>query len=1028
MLRLTLIIVWGLLFSVMVQAQPTYGNEWIDYEQTYYKFEISLNGVYRIAYETLEEAGLPLTGTDFQLFTAGKQVPIFVKTDGTFSEGDYIEFYGTPNDGEFDTQLFLQEQHQLNKDNSLFYGKRVYFLTSTSDGEHLRYESVTSDLPESLPPPDPFFYYESKVNQNFFFHTGEPFYTTPTLGFLGHFSKGEGWCSSIVQENAPYTLKVPTEYLYPDATDEDEIKVKTRVVGRNHSVGVINDKHVQIKINDNPYVDETFSRYDIVNYRFNLRPSELNLEPDFNGDIFTRLVYNALDGEFGGFPFNTRYSVVYASVNYPRLFNFENKSLFHFTLDVNAEKYIEIENFNTGNGEVILYDLTTNQRRLIQVEDTLVKIHLYPNFDIDSKRNLFLTNTDNAVFEVASLTPRQFIDLNDLDRQGNFLMIYHDSLTKATPDPVKRYESYRTSEEGGSYQVTSVEINELIDQFAWGIDEHPLSIRNFVNYAIDHWEMEPTYLLLLGKSVMYDDVRFQTTNRQTSLVPSFGTTPSDNLLSSRHWNDYRPQLATGRLSAQHGDQINAYLDKLIEYETLNREVDCTFEARNWMKGILHVSKGWGDNETDYFSDNLEDYVPIFESAPAGMFLLDTLRDTHGPPGGGDTTGFDPAPAFTEAMNNGFALINYFGHGIGNWWQYDINTNPEYYDNTGRYPFFLSNACSVGQIHQESGSETMVEDYVLVEDGGAIAFLASTALSSAYMVDIFSEKMLYNMMDTLYDASIAQNIQKTIFDLYDMDNESVRKVCTEFTFMGDPAVSMYHWDRPEYILADFNIQEDSLLYESEGFAIDFVVQNMGRALTDSFEVNLLQTAPDGSIYEAWTTLLPSTLYLDTFSLNVPLEDSLRILGDHIFTLQINPDTLIAEDCKNNNTWEKSLFIFDCEPNCVMDTMVMDTMDVDTMVIDTMMTDTTIMNALQYTQWELKQIKIYPNPNKGIFAIEAGDAIIREVEIYNAEGQKVFSKKGINEPTLTIDLKDQPKGNYMIRISTNRSVIVKSVTVF
>ena len=38
----------------------TFGNEWINYNQNYYKFPILGNGIYRINYNALQNAGIPI--------------------------------------------------------------------------------------------------------------------------------------------------------------------------------------------------------------------------------------------------------------------------------------------------------------------------------------------------------------------------------------------------------------------------------------------------------------------------------------------------------------------------------------------------------------------------------------------------------------------------------------------------------------------------------------------------------------------------------------------------------------------------------------------------------------------------------------------------------------------------------------------------------------------------------------------------------------------------------------------------------
>src|SRR5689334_13265092 len=67
-----------LLMGIGAVAQP-FGNEWIDYSKTYYKFKIGSNGLVRIPQSTLAAAGLGgVPAEQFQLFRNGQEVPIYV--------------------------------------------------------------------------------------------------------------------------------------------------------------------------------------------------------------------------------------------------------------------------------------------------------------------------------------------------------------------------------------------------------------------------------------------------------------------------------------------------------------------------------------------------------------------------------------------------------------------------------------------------------------------------------------------------------------------------------------------------------------------------------------------------------------------------------------------------------------------------------------------------------------------------------------------------------------------------------------
>jgi|GEM_PF-5589161 len=79
-------------FFLSVNAQ-SYGNEWIDYQKTYYKFKLAQEGIYRIPYETLVVQGLDTVPVHaFQLWHLGRQVPLYVSSAGdTLKPGDYLE-------------------------------------------------------------------------------------------------------------------------------------------------------------------------------------------------------------------------------------------------------------------------------------------------------------------------------------------------------------------------------------------------------------------------------------------------------------------------------------------------------------------------------------------------------------------------------------------------------------------------------------------------------------------------------------------------------------------------------------------------------------------------------------------------------------------------------------------------------------------------------------------------------------------------------------------------------------------------
>ena len=133
------IILFLSLISMALQAQmfvnsdTLYGNEWINYDQSYYKIAVVEDGFYKISYEELNTAdvfsgGSPL-GSNFQLFCHGKEIPIHVSQNGTFGSSDFIAFYGERNRGQLDSHIYLDPSYQTNTEYSIFTDTSYYFLT-----------------------------------------------------------------------------------------------------------------------------------------------------------------------------------------------------------------------------------------------------------------------------------------------------------------------------------------------------------------------------------------------------------------------------------------------------------------------------------------------------------------------------------------------------------------------------------------------------------------------------------------------------------------------------------------------------------------------------------------------------------------------------------------------------------------------------------------------------------------------------------------------------------------------------------
>lgn len=890
----------------------TYGNEWIDYSKTYYKFHTEENALHRVDYNALVSGGIANpVGADLQVFTAGAQIPIYVSNNASFGPGDYIEFIGNSNDGKFDTQLYATSLDQSHDLVSLFTDEAAYYITLAPGGNNLRYQAATNDL-SNLPPVEEFFMHEATNVPFNVHHRGEPKTDVgPAKTWLADFDKGEGYTGPSVTSNATQFLRFSTSNQYSGSAIP--INVKMNIVGRDESIGAFLDQHVKMYIRSydeaNPTsfpadLEDQFEEYDIKRYEFSIPQSQL-------GAVATDVTLEALDGFEGVFPYESDFAATFGSISYPHTFNFENESSFSFNVVVNSDKYFEIENFDGGLAPVLL-DRTSNQRYALNLSGGTyqVKIPFDPAFPGEHEFYISSTaSTELVSVTGAEFTSRNFIDYSDPANQGDYIMIYHKDLTQGTSvnyvEEFRKYRQHDLSTQSGhsspvnTFNAVTVEIEQLYDQFAQGIQKHPLSIKNFVNYILNGpnaWQNTPEHLFLVGKSIGYPDFRSNDTNFNKCLVPTFGHQASDVKLSTNGLDDYRPQLGTGRIPVSNGDEVRVYLEKLIAYEQVfaDAENDCSLPARKQMKEVMLMTKGWSQGETQSFQQYTAGYSQAVQANNTGWNIVQDLVDA---------ADHDPGPVrpeLTAAINDGLAMIIYTGHGNGQYWQFNghffdgPNTlGPSNFNNLGKYPFILSNTSFLGQIHRPGG-EAMSQEYVLYEGGGSIGFLAFVEIGYASNLDIFSSQFVDNLSGPLYGSTVGQLIKQTIEDVYTPGNSAVKSTCLSFTYAGDPAVELYNFDKPSYEL-------ESVTELSSGMAANDILvglHNTGRSIPgQQVEIQITSTNSAGvsTVHPIQSVLAP--FYYSQYNFSVPHNGE---AGSFTYSVLIDPNNLIEEDCETGNS--------------------------------------------------------------------------------------------------------------------------------
>ncbi len=886
-----------LLFISATTFCQSLNNEWIDYSKTYYKFKVGATGLYRISQNTLNAAGLANTPAEqFQLWRNGKEVAIYTSVvSGTHPANGYIEFWGERNDGKPDRDLYKNPANQLYDTYSLQTDTAAYFLTVNPSANNKRFTDALNDVANNTLPPQPYFLDTYKADFKTMLNRGKAVYYGEYV-YSSTYDAGEFWSSDEI--NPGQSIDNTASNLYV-ASNGPAASLQVCVAG-NSILG--SGRKVNVSINGATYIDQSLGSFTATVFANNNVPlSAINS----NTAAFKVTDINSNS--------NDRIVVAFIHLTYPRLFNFGGASNFSFTLPASFQgNYLEITNFNKGSQTPVLYDITNNKRYTANTSAAgILKFALQPSA---TERALVLVSEDASnIYAVNNLTQRNFINFGSSANQGDYIIISNKILFGGS-NSVEQYRQYRTSAAGGGFNAKVYEIDELVDQFAFGIKKHPLSIKNFLRYARQTFVVKPKFVFLIGKAVTYDEYRYNEAspfNDQLNLVPTFGWPASDNILASDNY-DPIPATPIGRLAAVSGDEVKIYLDKIKLYEQQQASTTETIENKAWMKTVVHVT---GAND-EYLSNTLSGFLKGYEN-----IIKDTLF-------GGNVFNFSktstgPVTPITNALmdqlfTSGISLLNYFGHSSATALDYNLN-DPDTYNNYGKYPLFVVNGCNAGNFYSFDTSRlsiitSLAERFVLAKDRGAIGFVASTHFGVPDFLDAMNTGF-YNSFDKKdYNKAVAYSMIDGEKYLLATGYDSITKYlhAEEYILHGDPALKINAQPKPDFVIEEpqVAVSPSFISIADNSFKVKVYFHNIGKATGDSVSILLKRQYPDGSIETIISKKIPSVRFADSLQLDLPVVAS-RDKGENKFIVTIDDLNEYDELSETNNTVTKTFFIYEDE---------------------------------------------------------------------------------------------------------------------
>ena len=844
-------------------SAQTYGNEWINYGQEYYKFYVGEDGIYRITEQDLSNAGISTTGvnpTHFQIFKNGEEQAIFVsgEGDGSFDTGDFIEFYGTKNRGELDEALYRSKKEHTNPYVSLYTDTATYFLTWSSSPSTFHISSYY-DGNYTGKTGDDYFLYESLTEYGNDHFAGIPNNNNLEQTF-SEYTDGEGFVGDRLTTLT--TFKLPTPAVYSGGPNAQlELKAYSRnnpkefVNGFNHEFGVA----LGTKTN---FISKTelngYGRVDIDYSDLSIATSSL--------DSVTTFYF----GEVSAVRSISTFTLPYVKVKYPRAFDLKKTESLLFTSE-SSNTYFQFTNYSGSGNKPRVFDLTNNERITGDISGTTLRF----NTSKTNAKQLLIYDEDDVKM-VSSIQP---VDFKPLAGNGaNYLIISHPSLASSAGE----YRDYRASFDGGNHNVSLLLTPDLYDQFYYGI-HHPLAIRNAIYFLMDQLNEPFDNILLLGKGQTYTQVRRNASKRnQLDLVPTLGSPPTDYLfVSSLDATDLTIRVPIGRIAAQNDTEVREYLDKLKVHEKV--------QPAEWQKKLIQVVGGEDQQQNNQFRSYVDVYYNIAKDSFLGGYRVVFSKEKAV-----DVTE-ELVDVIQEEVDKGATIFNYFGHGSAQVLEVAIG-EAEDLNNYGKYPFFVFNGCALGNCYVDI---SIGEQYLFQPRDGAISWMASTGFGFTSQLLGYTRILHEELLVHKYGESIGEAIKATI-NRYQNKNDNVNiQNSRQLVYQGDPAIKLLNPQKPDVTVRNGSLNSDFSVIDN--IEIDVDLMNLGRTSSDSVTVIVTAENSDSSS-KVFEGEFPIPEYTSKTTLS--FEKTSFFTGLVKFNIEVDPKNLIDElgpDGEMNNVY-------------------------------------------------------------------------------------------------------------------------------
>lgn len=497
------------------------------------RFGVASSGLYRVTQPQLVAAGMAsdaIVGSQLRLFCRTQEVAVLTSTDGLFTSGDYLEFYGTGHRG-------------------YYTPTNVYWLAASGTGLRMAtLDASTNSGGTAVTTHDEVVEYAPDLLYRDFYRPLED-------GF-------DHWFAALLQKSGTTAIPVTTDRRLTGSN----VLIAVKLFGLTTDAAVNPDHKTQVSVN-------SF----LTNFTYDGENDVLvtgRLSSTFlNSGISTVSLIQTQTGVT-----DDKAYLDYFSLCYPRTLGVRNGWLTFCGLP--GTNVYTVVGLATNVGVRVL-DISQHAEPILLTNlsfsgsGTNVAVHFRTETTNSSR---YLVAAPGVVHTAEAPRRVFFRDLADTNRQADYLVI----TPYAFREPAYRLLKHRAS---NGLSVAVAPLEDVYNEFGYGIED-AAPIQHFIGYAFHHWSNPaPRYAVLMGEGT-YDPRNNLGTKPAGFLLPvklgptSFSWSPRDNWFGMVNGADQLVDVVIGRIAATTTNGISRVVRKTIAFEQATRITNATLVADN----------------------------------------------------------------------------------------------------------------------------------------------------------------------------------------------------------------------------------------------------------------------------------------------------------------------------------------------------------------------------------------------------------------------------------------------------------------